>query len=55
VNRLSADCVLSRRTFLSTAVVSGALPAWAVPADAAMWKRVEADARGQTVYFSDTL
>lgn len=52
VNRLSAARALSRRTFLSAAVASGAWPAWAAPADSAAWKRTEADARGQTVYFN---
>ncbi len=43
---------LSRRTFLSVALASGALPARAVTADTPTWKRLETEARGQTVYFN---
>jgi putative thiamine transport system substrate-binding protein len=52
VNRSPAVRRLSRRTFLSAALASGALPVWAVPADAPAWKRIETEARGQTVYFN---
>ena len=51
MNRPRPARPLSRRTFLGAAVATGALPAWAA-GDPAAWRRVEAEARGQTVYFN---
>ena len=48
---LSARAPLSRRTVLASAVALGAWPAWAA-GDPVAWKRVEAEARGQTVHFN---